>query len=77
MMDLSERMRGHRNVEDAEVEHAFALMDANGNGEVTQYEFTDVFANSSLTQVVAAYGETLPENALPQPSQSGRINRDA
>lgn len=36
----------------AQVDHAFELMDVDVNGEVTQYEFADVFANSSFTQVL-------------------------
>ncbi len=36
LQDLTERRRGHRNVMDEEVEHAFELMDGDGNGEVSK-----------------------------------------
>jgi len=72
MMDLSERMRGHRNVEETEVKHAMSLMDVDGNGEVSQYEFVDIFANSTFTQVVRAYGETLPDDTI---APRGRLRR--
>jgi len=55
-----------------------SLMDVDGNGEVSQYEFADVFSNSSFTQVIRAYGESLPDDAgiAPRRDRSGaRISR--
>ena len=41
-----------------QVMHAMGLMDVDGNGEVSQYEFADVFADSSFTQVTLIYIHT-------------------
>jgi len=49
-----------------------SLMDVDGNGEVSQYEFVDIFANSTFTQVVRAYGETLPDDTI---APRGRLRR--
>ena len=46
MQDLCERRRGHRNVPEAEVRRAMDTMDADGNGEVTIYEFTQYISET-------------------------------
>uniref|UniRef100_A0A7S3AUH3 EF-hand domain-containing protein n=2 Tax=Haptolina ericina TaxID=156174 RepID=A0A7S3AUH3_9EUKA len=54
LQDLTERRVGHRNVMEAQVQHAFRSMDANDNGEVSRSEFlkwvNTSLANLKLTQ---------------------------
>ena len=51
LQDLCERRRGHRNVSEEEVEHAYEQMDSDGNGEVNLYEFTAYLTKASLSNV--------------------------
>jgi hypothetical protein len=48
-------------------------MDVDRNGEVSQYEFADIFANSSFMQVVRAYDASLPDEGgiAPRRDRSG------
>ena len=59
LQDLCERRRGHRNVSDEEVEHAFAEMDADGNGEVSLHEFSAFLSTTALSNVnvMSRHGE--------------------
>ena len=78
--DLCERRRGHRNVTDEEVEHALALMDTDGNGEVDVYEFTK-FIRQRVN--VVGFGGESGESVLPlgglgmAPPKAKRISRKA
>ena len=47
--DLTERRRGHRNVMDEQVEHAFEQMDVDGQGEVSKYDFLAYFSGKKLS----------------------------
>ena len=61
--DLCERRKGHRNVLEEEVQQAMALMDKDGNGEVSVFEFRDTFANEHLANVkVLRMGDELPSD---------------
>ena len=51
LQDLSERRRGHRNVTEEELEHAWATMDVDGNGEVSSHEFSAFITSDSLGNV--------------------------
>jgi hypothetical protein len=54
----------------AQVQHAMSLMDIDGNGEVSQYEFADVFTNSSFTQVGSDPIHPIREHYFYLPSSS-------
>mmetsp|Transcript_65505 Transcript_65505/g.179714 ORF Transcript_65505/g.179714 Transcript_65505/m.179714 type:complete len:295 (-) Transcript_65505:323-1207(-) len=57
LQDLSERRAGHRNVPPEQVESAFAVMDADGNGEVSEQEFVSYFRGSTLSNMkILDYG---------------------
>jgi len=78
MEDLCEQRKGHRHVIDEEVQSAFALMDADNSGEVSPYEFIEVFANSRLANVkVLQYGDKVPQRARAHPARTGRITRSS
>ena len=51
LQDLSERRTGHRNVLEEQVDHAFATMDGDGDGEVSREEFVRAFAGAKLSSV--------------------------
>jgi Ca2+-binding EF-hand superfamily protein len=57
LQDLTERRRGHRNVMEEEVEHAFSIMDADQSGEVTKAEFLEYFTGVTLSgATILQYG---------------------
>ena len=62
--DLCERRKGHRNVLEEEVQQAVELMDADGNGEISKFEFIAVFANEHLSnvKVLRMGGPSLPSD---------------
>ena len=58
LADLSERVRGHRNIPDEEVDYAMSIMDADKNGEVTELEFMEYFEGTSHGFLrILKYGE--------------------
>jgi len=83
IQDLSERRRGHRNVPEEEVARAMDLMDADGNGTVSLYEFTDYITKTLGGNIRAASTLTdfnstgASKDGEPETSQSGRISRSA
>lgn len=83
IQDLSERRRGHRNVPEEEVVRAMDLMDADGNGTVSLYEFTDYITKTLGGNIRAASTLTdfnstgASKDGEPETSQSGRISRSA
>ena len=83
MQDLSERRRGHRNVPEEEVRRAMDLMDSDGNGEISLYEFTDYIANTLGGNIRAVAGlhdsnsTGASADGVPVASPSRRISRSA
>ena len=81
LQEVAERRKGHRHVPEEEVQAAFSLLDADGDGSVSQYEFLEVFTGATLgnVNVLQFGGGALPAGAQPpkRSPRTGRVSRAA
>ena len=71
--DLCERRAGHRNVPESVLAEALTMMDTDGNGEVSQFEFLDYFASTKAASLkVLSWGGAPAAPAAPDAEPRGR-----
>ena len=74
LQDLSERRTGHRNVLEEQVDHAFATMDGDGDGEVSREELSapSPAPSSARSASSATLARTTPRRRPPPASRAPR-----